>query len=258
MAEIDVSFNHRAFTTDQLLDASGRIVQILLHPERGLPAEDGTTREIVGDAATGVQNLQARLRVERKGLLTDERAQHQKRRDEAMAAIRRGVKAILSDPDPNLPKAKRAGAAVLRNLLAKRPNGFEKKSHAENSAQLQLLFADLETAEAQGALAATDLLRLFQLLKEAQARFAALVQDEGQVVMPAQTLPNLRTIRQKLNGDVRLALQLVSYFAAKGRQPYAGLLAPCQAVLAEIGAVAKVRGTRAAKAQQTRDTGMPA
>jgi len=263
-AKIILTFSQKGLDNDQVYDVGRRITARFLDPVNGLPVTDLTTRELAADAAETVKNLGARLAMDRKNKWTERRKKFDADRDKYVSGIRRGVKTILDDPDENLALAKRDGAALLKGIFGKRVPQFEKKATAENNGELSRFFADCDTTEAQAALQATDLLRLYVPLKKANTAYeealsnlgittteaGGTVADEPVETPPAQPLPELRVVKQLVTEDVRLILQIAARFAKKGKQPYVDLTNHSSAILAELASTTKSRGTREKKKKE--------
>ncbi len=220
---------------------------------------DGTSLRIARRIEAETVNLALRMRMERTGKYTRDKARQEKLRDDYVVSLRKGIRAIHTDKDPGVPQSRREAATLLGELLAKRPKKFETKSNAENTTQLQFLFEDFDTAPAQAALASTDLMRYYTLLKQAHATYTALVAEEEKAeaasarALPSENprnLPELRAIKAALSARIRLALDLLHFMAGEGLPAYAILAERCVAILSEAGLVAKGRETRESNAKE--------
>jgi len=251
-AFLTTTFSHQNFTNEQILDAGRRLVAAVLDPQNGVPAGDAVTRDIVADAASDLDVIEIRLGLERKKGWTEEKRAAEKERDQCLSALRRGAREIQRDPDPAVTAAARAGGTLIQGLFAKRPAGFEKKTSAENSGGLRLFFKDFEADAPQAALRETGLIRYYTLLQQAQAKYERLIAEiEAQEAAAAAQprLPILRDAKQDLAEHIRLTLQIVAHFAAKGVAPYDRVAARCGAILEEVTVIARSRETRASKAE---------
>ncbi len=99
----------------------------------------------------------------------------------------------------------------------------------------------------------TSLNRYVDLLCDANQRFIDTVREEEESMVGhlGDEIPPMRDIKQTLAERVRLILEILDYFANKGRQPYARIMEHCQEILTEIRAVQKARSTRSKIAVQT-------
>jgi len=252
----------RDFTSDQLVNVGGRLEEALRDPASGLPSTDAVGQALAKQIGVQTVHLGLRMRMERKGQFTKDKAREEKLRDKYVVSIRKGIRAILTDNDPALPPARLQAAGLLRDLLEKRPKQFETKSDGENTTQLEFFFADFDTLPAQAALKETDLLRYYQPLKQAHAAYIQLVKDEeaadaaAAVALPTvnpSKLPEMRVIKETLTTRIRLALDLIGFMAELGIAPYVGLAESCSSIIAEASLVAKGRDTREKKAKAPKD-----
>ena len=256
-----IKFHYEGFTNEQIVDLTGRVVQLLTDPKSGLPEGDLVTRSVVSSVETELATIEFRLGLERKGAWTGEKKRAERQRDEYLRALRKGAKEIQKDPDPAITEAARAGGKVLHELFAKHPAGFERKGGADNSGALKLFFADFDRPEAQQALRDSDLIRYYTPLLQAQASYAAvvakIVAHEASQKNDAE-LPTLREAKQSLSEHVRLLLQILAHMGKKGIPPYHALSASCAAILEEVTIVRQGRQTREAKAEAAVKDGISA
>jgi hypothetical protein len=248
----------RDLTNDQLVDVGGRLAKALLDPEDGLPLGDATSLRIARRIEAETANLALRMRMEVTGKFTRDKARQEKLRDDYVVSLRKGIRAILTDKDPGLPQSRRDAATLLGELMAKRPKKFETKSNAENTTQLQFLFADFDSAPAQAALVSSDLMRYYTLLKQAHAAYISLVAEEEKaeaasaLALPSENprnLPEMRAIKETLSARIRLTLEVIQFMAEEGLPAYAKLAERCATILTEVGLVARNRQTRETKAK---------
>jgi hypothetical protein len=248
-----IPFQYQGFTNEQIIDLTGRLVQVLRDPKGGLPEGDLVTRNVVSDVEADLATIEFRLGLERKGVWTEEKKKAEKQRDEYLRALRKGAKEIQKDPDPAITDAARAGGKVLHGLFAKHPAGFERKGGADNSGALKLFFADFDRPEAQQALRDSDLIRYYTQLRQAQATYAEVVakivaQDATQ--QNEAEVPKLRDAKQSVAEHVRLLLQILDHMGQKKIAPYDTLSARCLSILQEVTVVRKAGRTRATKGEK--------
>lgn len=259
MAELTLpSRASRELSNEQLKNLARRFGVALLDPESGLPAEDPVCRALVAQIVEGAGYMSARLTLERSNKFTKEKQRNEELRDGFVRAIRGGLRQIIKDIDPALPPSQKEAAALLSDLMAKRPKGFEKKSGAENSEELESLFKDFDSASAQAALHETNLLRYYQPLKDAHKAYVDLVREQEEAEADAalaspienpRKLPAFSVVKNTLIARIRLLLDNIAFMAELGTAPYVRLAGVCSAILSEISEVVKLRETRDAKVE---------
>lgn len=248
----------RDLSNEQLMNIARRFGVALSDPRTGLPANDPVCQALVTQIVEGAGHMAARLTLELASTFTKGKQRNEKLRDDYVRAIRTGLKQIVNDVDPALPPSRKEAAERLSALLAKRPKNFEKKSGAENSEQLEALFKDFDSVNAQAALQETNLLRYYQPLKVAHTAYVDLVraQEESEAAAALATpvenprkLPSLAVLKNTLVARLRLLLENIAFMAGLGTAPYSRLAEVCSAILSEISEVVKTRETREVNAE---------
>ena len=251
----------RDIDTPEYLDTTDRLVELLLDETNGLPATDTTAREMVQDAGDAMNGLAGKMGIDRKGKFTGQKREADRKRRSYAAAMTRGVRSILTDPHPNRSGTKRAAAERLRKVLTPHLANFSRQSNAKRSAALRLLFADCLDESVQADLRSTGLLDYYKLLVTTQETFADLLRQEGRTETDADPIEaeasssapvnpgTFRTFKETARAALNLAFALMAHHAQRGREPYAGLLAQCDAIISELAAMNKGRETRAQKAK---------
>ena len=228
----------------------------LRDPATGVPPSDTAMLVLAEDIVEQTLNFDLRVRLDLTNAFTQRKDKHEKDRDKYTAAIRRGLRTILREPEETVLPARRQAAILLQELLDRRAKNFEEQGAGENSTQLKYLFADFDTTAAQAALTETDLLRLYMPLKQAQEQFSQIVREQEEAEAKEATLPpsrnpknlpHLRVIKQTLTDRLRLAMENLTFLADKGVEPYVVLAERCANIFTEAGLIAKGRQTRGAK-----------
>jgi hypothetical protein len=275
----------RGVTTAQFVDAGDRMTAVLLDAKTGLPSHETGLREMATDVELAVRELDARLSAVRSSAFTARKKTAHENRLKCFTALRNGANGIVTDPDPQTAAAKRQWAAVVLEPVARLGAALREKTRAEASTALRLLFKECDKPEVQSALQETELLRFYELLKAAHAEYVRLLREEGRLEADGESaadaepdaksvvtdgsapgaasklgnveaatvpVPTGLTQRQVKDGIVVLLETIFSamaYHAAKGREPYRHLLARCRDMAQEINSDAKLRVTRAKKAE---------
>jgi len=257
------SLNSRDVTTLQFVDASGRIEALLINPLTGLPASEAGLREMVSDAQIYGVELDGRLGIDRKNKLTSKKTLAHRDRLKYFHALRRGARGIVRDPDPGVLSSKVDAARTVLDVVMRHGEDIKKLTRAETSAALRLLLKECEGDGLQAALHATDLHRYFVLLRQAHESYANLLSeaglseaDSGDTREPAAEASalSLRELKAAIEDLLGLVFGTMAFHAAKGREPYARLLAQCREITQEINSDAKLRETRAKKADAKKTT----
>jgi len=242
-SSLDTTFDFRDFTSEQLLASSKKAGELL----KGLPETDGYHRDLTGDLS-GQSILLGRILGKDpsnefsvlKGQLDDER-------DSLYTGLAQSIRSAQRNPFP----AKAAAAKSLSALLDRRPASLHRLSDDENTGELLLLFADLDTDAAKAGLATLDLGDWYTKLKSVNKEFEEAVLEEAQGALTAdQQLPPLTTVKQNLGTILRMLLQGIAYQAGKQRAPYVDLAAQFDEALAAIRSVSLRRTNRKAKAKK--------
>jgi len=256
-------YTFRGYETAEFLNITDRLVDVLMDEENGLPEADVATREMVSDAAEAMNGLAARMGIDRKGEFTGQKREADRSRKSYSAALTRVVRGILTDPHPKRSVTKVAAAERLRKVFAPNLANFARKSSAQRSTALRLLFADCRDESVQADLITVELLDYYNLLVTAQETFARIVKLEGRseadpepaeaqaeaTGSPAVGHGTFLSYKEAARDALKLAFGVMVHHAKRGREPYAALLAQSQAIIAELATITKGRETRAKKAK---------
>ena len=267
--------NGRDVTTLQFVDASGRIEALLINSLTGLPAGEAGLREMLSDAQAYGVELDGRLGIDRKSKFTSKKTLAHRDRLKYFHALRRGARGIVRDPDPGVLSSKVEAARLVLDVVLRHGADIKKLTRAETSAALRLLLKEFAGDGLQAALQATDLHRYCVLCQQAHERYANLLSEAGlseaetdsesgetshSAAAPAKSAPadapalSLRELKAVIEELLGLVFATMAFHAAKGREPYARLLGQCREITQEINSDAKLRETRARKAEAKKAT----
>jgi len=237
---IDTTFDFRDFSNDQLHAAGARVVELC---QKALPPEPSFHRQLVedlGDSVDGIGEVLGRAPLTPAG---KRRKDLDAERDEAYIGFSQFIRSTRRHPDPV-----RAGAADrLAAILGRRPAGFYRLSHDENTSQLTQLFQDLDRAEAQADLGILDLVAWYGQLRAAHERFVQFKLESAAAQSAAAKPKPLSEHKEAYSRRMRLLLETLDYQAGFGRQPFADLAVQVDEALAAIRSVSERRTRRKAK-----------
>ncbi len=274
---------HRDLTSQQFLDGCRRITSSILAGTEQIPPREGLIRELAKDGATTSEEFAARLMLDRKGEFTREKLQAHGKRIGFLQALPRELKTLLRNPDPAIPDSKRTAAKELLVIIDKHKIAAKRRSQAEVSTVVQALLTEAAEPATQQLISRAGVGRFFELLKQAQAEYAAITKREQEATVqgslsepasgevdtetgghaqsaaaPAKPVPKprlARELKEVLSSQLNLLFDLMAHLARKGRAPYAHLLAESCETVAELTLVAKTRETREKKAEEKRKKG---
>lgn len=237
MAKTITSFAAREYSNEQLFQLTGQLNSLF---DSGLPADAGTTRDILGDFGVQVNFVGAILAREKKSEYTRLKNEQDDLRDQIFSALNGRVRSTTNSPMPGEADA----AKLLVAEIDKRPTGFSELSFEENTTELDLLFLDLDTAESQAALTTLGLVSWYDALKQANVDFKAIVEQATVAESQEEDLPSLRQTKQILGEKLRLILGILDHFAGKNVAPYVDLMEQAYDRIVAVRAVARARATR--------------
>jgi hypothetical protein len=245
---IDTTFDFRNFSNDQLHAAGAKVVDLC---QKALPPEPSFHRQLVADLMDSVDGIGEALG---KAPLTPggtRRVDLDAERDELYTGFSQFVRSNRRHPD-----ADRAGAADrLMATLGRRPAGFYRLSHDENTSQLTQLFADLDREEAQADLGRLDLVPWYGKLRAANDRFVQFELESAAAQASVAKPKPLAEHKEEYARRMRLLLETLDYQAEFGRQPFADLAVQVDEALAAIRSVSERRTRRKAKRGATSGSG---
>ncbi len=254
------NLTHEGVGNLEFIDTLERIVSVLADEEDGIPSGEAVLHEILGDVRELLSEINVRLEKDRRGKFTTFKQKLDKERRTYYAAIRRGVREIFADPDPNLAKERRSGAEALRDVLGKRVKSLQAKTQGQTSTELRNFFTDCDVPEVLQALRDTDLMRFYTLLKTAHASYTQVLHQAGreeseeQVSADAEEKENktgvpLRVLKTEVVHSLDLAFDLMAHHARRGREPYFQLLTHCVTITDGLNLLAKKTRNRKAKSK---------
>ncbi len=277
---------HRDLTSLQFLDGCRRITASILEGTERIPLIEHLVRELASDCASVSEELSARLMLDRKGEFTRDKLQAHSTRLNYVHAVRRELKTLFRNPDPAIPDSKRTAAKELLVIIDTHKIAAKRRSQAEVSTLVQALLTEAAEPETQQIISRAGAGRFFELLKQAQAEYAAVTKREQEATVqgslsepasgevdtetgghaqtaaaPAKPVPKprlARELKEVLSSQLSLLFDLMAHLARKGREPYAQLLAESCETAAELTQVAKTRETREKKADEKRKKGKEA
>ena len=241
-APLDTTFDFRDFSNEQLLAATTKVGELL----SDLPANDGYHRELATDLAGQSAVLGRILGQDPSNEFSILKRQLDDERDVLYTGLAQSIRSAQRHPS----LAKATSAKNLSALLDRRQASLHRLSDDENTAELLLLCADLDTKAAQADLATLDLLDWYSKIKTVNREFEEAVLEEAQGAVPEEEqLPPLTLVKKKLATILRLLLQGIAYQAGNQRAPYVELAAQLDEALAAIRSVSTRRTNRKAKAK---------
>jgi hypothetical protein len=239
----DTTFDFRDFSNEQLLASSIKAGELL----KGLPERDGYHRDLATDLAGQSSLLGRILGKDPRNEFSILKRELDDERDALYTGLAQSIRSAQRNPLP----AKATAAKELSALLDRRRVSLHRLSDDENTAELTLLFADLDTKAAQANLATLDLGNWYTKLQAVNREFEEAVLEEGQGALnDEEQLPPLTQVKQHLGFILRLLLQGIAYQAGQQRSPYVELATQLDQALAAIRTVSLRRTTRKAKAKK--------
>jgi len=261
-------FTYRDVESAEFMDTADRMVDFLSDLEIGLPPTDATNRELVQDADDSLTGLAARMGIDRKGKFTAEKQAAEKSRRSHASSLMLAARTISTDPRAERPADEKAAAARIRKLFSPHLSRFARKSSAQRSTALRLLFECAKEDAVQADLETAGLMGYFDLLVSAHDAYLAVFRKEGlseaendaveaaaeDAEAAAPVIPGTsRELKASATESLNLAFTLIARHARKGRQPYARLLARCAEIANELNVLNKSRETRAKNAKAKKD-----
>jgi len=268
---IDVPlFLHRKLTTIECFELSGRIVAVLRHPTGGLPQRDWLNRAILDTAAACVEELSARMRLERSSRFTQEKQRAHAERRRVLVSLRAEARRLARHPDPQITAEQRQSAANLIKVFGRYQLGFRGQGQVETTGTVRLLLQDLATQENEVDLERLDLLRLRNLLSQSQDRYLDVLHREqraeggksaeaDEALDEAAAEPQtgsakagprrVREIKDTMADCFGLVFANMAFLARAGQEPYEKLLSQTGQLTAEVHSTVKLRDTLEKKAE---------
>lgn len=227
------TFQSRDYTPAQLLELCKQLETVF----EGLPVGDTTSRSVLTSYGQHVATLGKIVARDLASAFTARRTEADTRRDQLTVGFAAKVRGSLY----SFSEAEKAAAASLVALLDKRPASFQQLSFEENTTELDLLLADLESAATAPALATLGLAAWVAELRRANDAFRAIQLEAAQSVTESEDLPRLTAIQPKIGEKLRLLLAITAHFNEQDVAPYPALMEQAYDRIVAVRAVARSR-----------------
>ena len=246
--KIITSFPYRGITNNQLFTLSNQVYSLLSNE---LPKNNPFIQDVLQDISQTINNLEEALgRVSKSGY-TQKKDELDDTRDDLLIGFKKQVKSNLR----HFKKGKREAAALLIEILERREPSLQRLTFAENTAELDLLFADMDIEKPQQALAQLNLMSWYEELKKVNEQFKALVQEQVDKESSEDT-PLLQTTKKELLFYFRVIFSKIAYYTLKGQEPYPAVMEKIADLVTDIKAVAEARETRKEKSGEETPTSL--
>jgi len=141
---------------------------------------------------------------------TEEKSEADKKRDRLKVRLYEMTRIALDDPES---QSIRTAAALIQEVLSRRPAGFQNLVHGENSTELKTLLKDLGEPSIKKALDEAGLTKWFNALALAQQEFQAIEDRQDARQRTAKKPRTLAEIRRDFNETLRTILANLAWGA---------------------------------------------
>jgi hypothetical protein len=191
------------------------------------------------DISQTINNLEEALGRVAKSGYTQKKIELDDTRDDLYIGFNKQVKSNLR----HFKRKKREAAALLFEIISRREPSLQELTYAENTAELNLLVADMDKEDVQGALKLLNLNEWYEELKKVNEDFKALVQEQVDAENIDDT-PLLRNTKRELFFYFRVIFSKIAYYTYKEQEPYVAVTSKIHDLITDIKAVAEARETR--------------
>ena len=244
--KIITSFPYRGFTNNQIFTLSNQINTLL---SNDLPQDNPFIQDVLQDTSLTIASLEEALGRVAKSEYTQKKDELDDARDDLLIGFNKQVKSNLR----HFKKGKREAAALLIEILERREPSLQRLTFAENTAELDLLFADMDIEKPQQALAQLNLMSWYEELKKVNEQFKALVHEQVDTESSEDT-PLLQTTKRELFFYFRVIFSKIAYYTKKGQDPYPAVMEKIYDLVTDIKTVAGARETRKEKSGEETTT----
>ncbi len=161
------------------------------------------------------------------------------KRDKAFIGLRDYINAFTHSPDEETAEA----AIFLKDIIEKRGNTIHKLGNAAESAELNLLFIEMDKPEAQAALEKIVALSWYSNLKTEQVGFEEIykekVDTESQI-----DIPSTKEVRKSVSKILHVLIDYIEINAKYFADTYSSLADKIDELIADTVTVARARQTR--------------
>ena len=234
--KIVMSFPYRGITNNQILTLSNQINTLLSNE---LPQDNAFIQDVMQDISLTIGNLERALGRVAKSEYTQDKEALDDTRDDLYIGFTKQIKSNLR----HFKGENREAAALLLDIVRRREPSLQRLTYAENTAELDLLFADMDKEEAQQALTQLTLVPWYEEMKRVNGELKALIQEQVDTESSDDT-PLLKTVKQDLFFYFRVLFPKIAYYAKKGQDPYPAVMEKIYDLVTDIKAVAEARETR--------------
>ena len=178
-----------------------------------------------------------------------DKAQADKKRDGLKIRIYELTRIAAEDPES---EAVRAAAAVIQEVLDRRPAGFQNLIHEQNTTQLQQLLADLAEPSVKKAAETAGLTKWIHALAASETDFEAADHRYDEFQRKSVKPRLLADIRRDYNETLRLILDGLAWAANRqgSESQYAEAFRGLRGELVALSSLAKLRDTADAKREK--------
>lgn len=234
--KILTSFPYTGITNNQVLTLADQVNTILT---TDLPGDNPFIQDVLGDISQTIGSLERALGRVTKSEYTQDKNALDDARDDLLIGLKKQVKANLR----HYKQARREAAAILIEILKRREPSLQGLTFAENTAELDLLFADMDKERPQQALTQLSLTAWYEEVKKVNGQFKALVQEQVNTESSDDT-PLLQTTKRDLFFYFRVMFTKIAYYTKKGQDPYPAVMEKIYDLVTDIKTVAGARETR--------------
>jgi small-conductance mechanosensitive channel len=238
------SFRIREFSEDHLFNFGEKAILLL----SGFSSED-----LMSHLAASLAELHRELgqRIGRlpSNPIAEQKSQADKKRDALKVRVYEATRIAAEDPES---EAVRAAAAVIQEVLDRRPAGFQNLIYEENTTQLNQLLADLAEPSVRQAADHAGLTKWINALAASETAFEtadkAFDEYERKTPKPRQ----LTEIRRDFNETLRVVLDTLAWAANRlgSESRYAEAFRGLRGELVALSSLAKLRDTADAKREK--------
>jgi small-conductance mechanosensitive channel len=238
------SFRIREFSEDHLFNFGEKAILLL----SGFSSED-----LMSHLAASLAELHRELgqRIGRlpSNPIAEQKSLADKKRDALKVRVYEATRIAAEDPES---EAVRAAAAVIQEVLDRRPAGFQNLIYEENTTQLNQLLTELAEPSVRQAADQAGLTKWINALAAAETTFEtadkAFDEYERKTPKPRQ----LTEIRRDFNDTLRVVLDTLAWAANRlgSESRYAEAFRGLRGELVALSSLAKLRDTADAKREK--------
>ncbi len=161
------------------------------------------------------------------------------RRDKAFVGFRDYIDAFTHSMEEEKAKA----ALYLKGIITRRGNTLHRLGDVAETAELRVLFQEMDTPEAQAAIEIIDALIWYNTLKDEQLGFEDLYMEKVDTESKTE-LPETRIIRKDISRTLHLFIDYIYLHSIHFPDAYRSIAVKTDELITDIVTIAKARQTR--------------